>query len=130
MFACQAEQERMLRLFGEKVRLLRIHRGLSQAELADRVGLARHTHISHIEANRRVPSLELFLQISEVLGVATDYLLRDSITKFPPLLPELKDRHFVVPPHLFNAKLRYLRLQRAMTQDALAEAIGLTSQGY
>lgn len=69
----------MPQLLGEKVRFLRAQRQITQVELAQRLGLARQGYISNIEAGRKVPSLDVLVQIADLFGVTTDYLLRDAI---------------------------------------------------
>ncbi len=69
----------MPQLLGEKVRFLRTQRQITQVELAQRLGLARQGYISNIEAGRKVPSLDVVVQIADLFGVTTDYLLRDAI---------------------------------------------------
>jgi putative transcriptional regulator len=53
------------------IRLLREQAGLTQAELAQRVGVTRQTLIA-IEQGRYSPTLELAFQISRVFGVVLD----------------------------------------------------------
>ena len=54
------------------IRELRTERGLTQAELADAIGVTRQTVIA-IEQGKYSPSLEMAFQISRVLGaVLTD----------------------------------------------------------
>jgi transcriptional regulator with XRE-family HTH domain len=119
----------MPQLLGAKLRYLRELQGLNQLELAIRLGLARHTHITHIEAGRRAPSLKLMLRIAEAFGVATDYLLCDTLPVDTPLsiMPSHSQE---APPQLFGTKLHNLRLEHYMTQAALANALDLASQGY
>jgi transcriptional regulator with XRE-family HTH domain len=74
-----ASQERQLRLFGEKLRYLRIQAGLSQRDLAQRLSLASRAYISNLESGRKMPSLDLVVQIADLFGVTTDYLLWDTI---------------------------------------------------
>jgi transcriptional regulator with XRE-family HTH domain len=69
----------MPQLLGEKVRFLRTQRQITQVELAQRLGLARQGHISNIEAGRKIPSLDVVVQIADLFGVTTDYLLRDVV---------------------------------------------------
>jgi transcriptional regulator with XRE-family HTH domain len=47
--------------------------------LAHQLEHITHTHISHLEADRKEPSIDLVLRIADVFGVSTDYLLRDAI---------------------------------------------------
>jgi len=67
------------RLFGAKLRALRMQRNLTQAALASRLGLAKHAYISNLEAGRKAPSPDLAVQLADFFGVTTDYLLRDAI---------------------------------------------------
>jgi putative transcriptional regulator len=54
-------------MIGKKVKLARVEKDLTQAELADRVGCTRQT-IGLIEADKFNPSLKLCLAIAEVLN--------------------------------------------------------------
>jgi DNA-binding XRE family transcriptional regulator len=119
----------MLRLFGDKVRMLRQQRGLTQLALAQHVGLAAHTHIGKIEAGRDVPSLDLIIRIASVFGVPTDYLLRDTIPVMEPVSEAVIVRSATTPV-AFGKKLRVLRLEHAMSQTALARTLGLENRGY
>src|SRR5262245_1171278 len=69
----------MPRLFGDKLRLLRRQHNMTQVELADQLGLASQGYVANLEAGQEAPSLDLIIRISHVLGVTTDYLLRDTI---------------------------------------------------
>ena len=54
------------------IRTLRFHHGeMTQAELADRIGVTRQTIIA-IEQGKYSPSLELAFQIARVFGVPLD----------------------------------------------------------
>jgi transcriptional regulator with XRE-family HTH domain len=66
-------------LFGQKVRHQRLRRGMTQAEMAHRMGLSSHAHVSNLETDRKDASLYLILQIADLFGVTTDYLLRDDV---------------------------------------------------
>jgi transcriptional regulator with XRE-family HTH domain len=61
--------------FGNAVRRLRIARGLSQEELADRVELHR-TYVGGIERGERNPTLVTIRRIAEALEVPPWRLLR------------------------------------------------------
>lgn len=54
-----------------RVKELRVHRGWTQQQLADAVGVSRQS-INSIERNRYVPSLVLALTFSRVFGTSTD----------------------------------------------------------
>ncbi|OJY17173.1 MAG: hypothetical protein BGO98_13600 [Myxococcales bacterium 68-20] len=59
---------------GPRLRQARIDAGLTQAELAERAGVADAT-LSRIERNRLVPSIELTTRIAAALGLSVDALL-------------------------------------------------------
>ena len=62
---------------GPLVAQLRKERGLKQQELADRVGVDQRT-ISHIENERRKPSIKLAIQLANEFGISLDELLGNS----------------------------------------------------
>lgn len=64
-----------LKKFGEKVRELRIKKGLSQEELAEISGLHR-TYISSLELGKRNVSLVNIYALAKALGVTPDKLLK------------------------------------------------------
>jgi transcriptional regulator with XRE-family HTH domain len=66
--------------FGEKVRALRLARGFSQRELARELRLASRAYISNLEAGRKAPSIDVVVQIADLFGVTTDYLLCDAVS--------------------------------------------------
>lgn len=67
------------RLFGAKLRYLRLQYHVLQVDLALELGLARQGYISNLEVGRKEPSLELVIRVAERFNVSTDYLLRDTI---------------------------------------------------
>ena len=64
----------MTNSFGETLRRLRMERGLSQQQLADRLHVERPS-VANWEAGRRVPDATLVLQIAEALGTDAAVLL-------------------------------------------------------
>ena len=61
----------MLEKVNNRVKELRVERGLTQQQLADAVGVSRQS-INSIECNLYVPSLPLALAFARVFGCATD----------------------------------------------------------
>lgn len=59
---------------GERLRELRIDKGLSQQNLADMIGASKSL-ISCYENGKRTPSLENIISFMEIFGVSPDYLL-------------------------------------------------------
>ena len=62
---------------GERISLFRKRSGLTQAELAERIGLSRTTVVA-IEKGERRPAEEEVLRVATALGVAVHDLLRES----------------------------------------------------
>ena len=54
-----------------RLRELRAERGLTQQEVASRIGVSRQT-LNAIEGGKHSPSLEVAFLIAEVLGVALE----------------------------------------------------------
>jgi repressor LexA len=67
-----------MRRFGEKLRALREHRGLSYRQLAAELGVS-HGHLSGLEAGAHMPSPEFILAIAAYFEVTTDQLMRNDL---------------------------------------------------
>lgn len=59
---------------GQRIRKFRKARGLSQEQLAEKIGISS-THMSHIETANTKLSLPVLIDIAEALEVQTDCLL-------------------------------------------------------
>ena len=62
-----------------RLRVLRAEAGLSQQELAQRLGVSRQT-INAVETDKYDPSLPLALRLSKVFGVPVDAIFLDDWT--------------------------------------------------
>ena len=60
--------------FGEKLKLLRKRSGLSQEQLAQRLGVTKGM-VSSYETSMRMPSYPVLLKIAQLFHVSTDTLL-------------------------------------------------------
>ncbi|MDE6759272.1 MAG: helix-turn-helix domain-containing protein [Lachnospiraceae bacterium] len=60
--------------FGNTLKQLRLHHNLTQAQLAQKLGLTKSV-ISAYETGLRMPSYETLISISKIFKVTTDYLL-------------------------------------------------------
>ncbi|MFP4435779.1 MAG: helix-turn-helix domain-containing protein [Chloroflexaceae bacterium] len=65
--------------FGEKLRSLRLKRGLTMRELADALNFKSHGFIGDLESGRKYPSLDLAVKIADYFGVTVDQLARDDL---------------------------------------------------
>ncbi len=65
--------------FGEKLRTLRIRKGLTLKELAVALGYVAHGHISELEAGKKLPTVEFVLKVATLFDVSIDVLLKDEL---------------------------------------------------
>jgi transcriptional regulator with XRE-family HTH domain len=68
---------------GARIREARARKDFSQSDLARAVQKPRQ-HLSQIEQGKQQPRAELLLNIADVLGVSTDYLLGRTEPDVPP----------------------------------------------
>jgi len=73
-------------ILADKIIENRKKNGWSQEELADKLGVSRQS-VSKWEGAQAVPDMKKLIQMAEVFGVSTDYLLRDDIET--PAAPEV-----------------------------------------
>lgn len=69
----------VLKEFGDRVRAIRMRKGLSQEELA-RLAKIDRTYIGGIERGERNAGIKNVHRIAQALGVAADQLFRDEDT--------------------------------------------------
>lgn len=60
--------------FGNRLKSLRIQHNMTQAQLAQKIGLTKSV-ISAYETGLRLPSYDVLIHISKIFKVSTDYLL-------------------------------------------------------
>lgn len=60
--------------FGKKLKQLRTQAGLTQLQLAERIGVTKSV-ISFYELQERSPSPDVLIKLSRIFHVSTDYLL-------------------------------------------------------
>lgn len=69
--------------FSEKITTLRRQKGWSQEELAEKLMVTRQA-VSKWEGAQSMPDLDKLVQLSEALGVSTDYLLKEEQVQSAP----------------------------------------------
>lgn len=60
--------------FGDKLKALRLKSGLTQKQLAERLGVTKSV-VSYYELQTRTPSPEILIKLASIFRVSTDYLL-------------------------------------------------------
>ena len=68
-----------IKRFGEKVRHLRVQKGLTLKELADALGYKTHAYLSELESGKKLPTAGLVLRVARFFNVTTDELLKDEL---------------------------------------------------
>lgn len=97
--------------FSEKISALRKQKGWSQEELAEKLMVTRQA-VSKWESAQSMPDLDKLVQLSEALGVSTDYLLKDEQAQSAPV--PVTAEQTVKPRHVTQEEARrYLQLQTA-----------------
>ena len=87
----------------EKLQQLRKRNNLSQEQLAEKLGISRQS-ISKWESEQSAPEIDKIVQLSEIFGVTTDYLLKD-IDECPKnSILSAKDKN----PNSSNKRLRLI----------------------
>lgn len=65
--------------FGEKLRTLRVSRGLTLQQLARALGFTAHGYISELENGKKQPTAEIVLKTARLFDITTDELLKDEL---------------------------------------------------
>ena len=63
-------------IFSEKLQLLRKSKGFTQEELAEKLNVSRQA-VAKWEAGRAYPDVMNLIQISDMMNVTVDYLVKD-----------------------------------------------------
>lgn len=105
---------------GQRLRRLRLARGMTQAALGAQVGLSQRM-VAYYEVQGGVPSAELLRRFADALSVSTDTLLGRSERRRSPAAEEINARIWrrlkrieELPPHDRKAILKMI--------DAMADA--------
>jgi transcriptional regulator with XRE-family HTH domain len=69
-------ESKSLKQLGRNIKLIRIHAGLTQVELGNRLG-ADDSHVCKLESGTRNLSILTLIKIAKALNVALVYLLED-----------------------------------------------------
>ena len=87
---------------GHRIAKLREKRGLTQGNLAEKIGISRAS-LSHYETNRREPDYDTLEKIADFFNVSVDYLL--GRTERPEVVLDDDIREFVASLELSDEKI-------------------------
>ncbi len=107
-------------ILSEKILTLRKQLGWSQEELAEKLDVSRQS-VSKWEVGAAIPDLDKILALSELFGVSTDYLLKDSMEELVYRQDEEKAEGRVVSAEEAHA---YMNLCRKLA-GRMAGAVSL-----
>jgi len=115
-------------MFSERLKHLRKARGLTQEELARRIGVERSS-VGKYESTKTIPSVEVLQSISRELGVSIDYLLGHSDA--PIDYDNYDTSEFYVPIwrrflDMYNGNMSqavpaYIAFKKAQDEDSMLE---------
>lgn len=86
---------------GRRIRELRERASLSQPQLAAELRVS-HQHISQLENDKVLPSLELLVKMSKAFGVTTDFILTGQEHAEPDLLGAIRASTQLTPERKRN----------------------------
>ena len=66
--------------------------GMTQKEVAEKVGIARSTYALY-ETGERSPDVEVVKKLATVLNVSGDYLIGNEVRKYPTFFDEMQRRY-------------------------------------
>lgn len=64
----------MNNLFSQRLKVLRTSKGLKQSEISTKLEITERGYRNY-ELNKREPSLNVLIQLADILNVSVDYLL-------------------------------------------------------
>ncbi|MDI6603334.1 MAG: helix-turn-helix domain-containing protein [Patescibacteria group bacterium] len=80
-------------IFGQKLRKLREKKGLTQQQLAEKLGFVSNSYVSEVESGKFIPSEEKLRKIAKALGAPfkelNDLLLESKLEQLGIKKPEL-----------------------------------------
>ena len=65
--------------FGEKLRALRRHHGMTIQQLTYAIGYTGYGYLSELETSKKLPTLDVIMRIARLFNVSIDQLLKDEL---------------------------------------------------
>ena len=115
--------------FHEKLKVLRKKEGLTQQEVADKIGINRPSY-SNWEKGRREPSFENLSMLACIFDVSIDYLLGDYLEISKERYLKIKESDLMKTSNVFPQRLKELRLKKGLTQTELGEKVGVKQSTF
>ena len=93
---------------GQKIKQLRLHRGITQEQLGQSLGLTGQA-ISKWESNTTMPDIQLLPELSALLGVSIDALFSITDRTHMDRIANMLENARFLPAHEFEDSERYLK---------------------
>lgn len=116
------ESERETMEFSQKLVQLRRREGLSQEQLADRLGVTRQS-VSKWEGGAAMPDVGKLISLSDLFGVSVDYLVKDYLEE-PAREPEMDETQARRLEEKVDDLTRYVR-GTVYAYDSRARILGI-----
>lgn len=115
--------------FHEKLKVLRKEKRLTQKSLSNMLNISQGAY-AQWENGKREPNFEKLSLLACIFDVSIDYLLSDYLEISKETFLKLKKEKEEEKKKLFSARLKELRLQHGISQEELAEQIGIKRNSY
>jgi len=114
-----------------KIKILRKKMGISQHQLADKVGI-HITHLSRLENEHLQPSLDVVRKLMDIFEVSADYLLNDEVDTYEVsindkslatkirLIDKLEDKDREALSQVIESMLTKQRMRRVLEEASAA----------
>lgn len=109
-------------IFSQRLKELRLKKGLTQTELGEKVGVKQNT-FTNWENGKREPNFETLLKLASILNTTTSYLLGESDIYYGYGSKEFKVK-------IFGTRLREVRKSKKLTQVELANMLNISQKSY
>lgn len=105
--------------FKERLRALRLEKGMKSKDIAQIVGISEHTYISY-ESRGSQPPYTVLIRIAKALEVTTDFLLGTDQDVCQPIIDRKP----------FSENLKRIRMETGMSGKIIAEKLGISYSAY
>ncbi len=114
-------------ILADKLNKLRTSSGLSQEQLAEKMHVSRQS-ISKWESGASIPTMDKVVELSNIFGISTDYLLKDEIEELPgEIVPDLAESDAIRTIRLEEANEYISRIDKVKNSIALGVMLCILS---
>ena len=104
-------------IYGDRIRQAREYCGLTQTELAKRIGV-NQSAIAHLESGRNIPTEDLLTAIAEHTGFMPPFFFKEPTNDFPTGTLALRARNSLTTRE-FNKAYQYATVNRPVIEHQL-----------